>query len=125
MQTKDQRSKKQTGTNIKLPLIVFEEDGTVVCYCPALDLAGTGYSEKEAIDSYKYVIAEYFDHTIHAKTLEKDLLRLGWQIKKNLHKSIVPPAVTHLLENNSNFKRVFEKFDYKKFSANILFPAIS
>jgi len=125
VQTKNKEPKGQSGTNIKLPMIIFEEDGTVVCYCPALDLAGSGYSEKEAVDSYKYVMTEYFDHTTKEKTLEKDLLRLGWQIKKNLHKNIIPPPVTHLLESNSNFKRVFEKFDYKKFSTKILFPAIS
>ncbi len=113
------------GTNIKLPLIIFEEGGTIICYCPSLDLSGYGYNEKEAIDSYKYVMAEYFDHSVEKETLEKDLKRLGWHITKNLRKNIIPPPVTKLLEHNNNFKRVFEKFDYKKLSTNVRFPAFS
>ena|ERR1700689_5053363 len=113
------------GIRIKLPLIIFEEGGATICYCPSLDLSGYGYSEKEALESYQYIMEEYFNHTIEKKTLEKDLKRLGWQIKNTLHKNIVPPPVTKLLENNSNFKRVFEKFDYKKLSTNVNFPAFS
>ena len=112
------------GELIKLPLIIFEEDGTVICYCPTLDLSGYGYNEKEAIESYKYVMAEYLNHTTENNTLEKDLKRLGWQVKKNLH-GMLPPPITKLLENNNNFKRVFEKFDYKKLSTNVRFPTLS
>jgi hypothetical protein len=114
----------QEGINIKLPLIIFEEDGTVICYCPTLDLSGYGYNEIEAIESYKYVMDEYLRHTIENNTLEKDLKRLGWQVKKNLH-GMLPPPITKLLESNNNFKRVFEKFDYKKLNTNVRFPALS
>ena len=115
----------QGGIRIKLPLIIFEEGGATICYCPALDLSGYGYDEKEALESYEYVTEEYFNHTIEKKTLEKDLKRLGWQVKNTHHKHIIPPPVTKLLESNSNFKRVFEKFDYKKLSTNVNFPAFS
>jgi len=113
------------GTSIKLPLISFEEGGATICYCPALDISGYGYSEKEAMDSYKYVMAEYLDHSIQKDTLQKDLKRMGWHITTNLRKNIIPPPVTMLLEHNTNFKRVFEKFDYKKLSTSVQFPAFS
>ena len=113
------------GTSIKLPLIIFEEGGATICYCPALDISGYGYSEKEAMDSYKYVMAEYLDHSIQKDTLQKDLKRMGWHITTNLRKNIIPPPVTMLLEHNTNFKRVFEKFDYKKLSTSVQFPAFS
>lgn len=119
------RLKNQSGNTLKLPLIIFEEDGAIICYCPPLDLAGYGDSEKEAIASYTHVVGEYLDHTSQHHTLEKDLKRLGWQVKSSLNKSMIPPPITKLLENNSNFKRVFEKFDYKKLSTNIHFPALS
>ena len=70
-------------------------------------------------------MSEYLSHTTENNTLEKDLKRLGWQVKKNLHSSFLPPPITKLLESNNNFKRVFEKFDYKKLSTNLMFPALS
>jgi len=117
--------KARDGMAMKLPVIIFKEDAATICYCPALDLSGYGHNEKEAIESYKYVVNEYLGHSAQQHTLEKDLKRLGWQIKRNLEKSIVPPPVTKLLANNNNFRRVFEKFDYKKLSTSINFPALS
>ena len=108
-----------------LPIIVFEEDGATICYCPALDLSGYGMNEREARDSFAYVISEYFDYTEKKKTLTSDLRRLGWDVKNSLRKKIVPPSTTKLLDHNANFKRVFENFDYKKSSTPVKIPAFA
>ena len=111
--------------NFNLAMIIFEEDGAVVAYCPPLDLAGYGNNEEEAISSFEYVVSEYFEYTTKKNTLLTDLRRLGWNIKKNLHKSVTPPENSYLLSKNENFKRIFENFDYKKTSTNIQIPALA
>src|SRR5690348_16424759 len=93
--------------DVNLPVIIFKEDGSTVSYCPALDLAGYGNTEKEAQESMGIVMEEYFSYTIHKKTLDKDLRRLGWKVKKNMHKKMTPPSVSTSLETNDNFKRIF------------------
>lgn len=125
----DAKGKVPLGNNgaaeFSLSIIVFEEDGATICYCPALDLSGYGNNEQEARDSFAYIISEYFDYTEKKKTLSADLRRLGWDVKNTLRKKIDPPSITKLLEHNANFKRVFENFDYKKSSTNIKIPALA
>lgn len=108
-----------------LPIILFKEDGAVICYCPALDLSGYGLTEREAKESFSYVINEYFDYTGKKKTLNADLLRLGWKIKGKKELKMTPPSPTKLLDNNENFKRVFDNFDYKKSTTNIKMPMVA
>jgi len=108
-----------------LDIILFEEDGATICYCPALDLSGYGVNESEALESFRFVVTEYFDYTSKKQTLQKDLQRLGWNIRRSVKKKMIPPAATSLLEHNSNFKRVFDNFDYKKFRTSVEIPAFS
>ena len=116
---------KMGSIDFNLPLIIFEEDGVTICYCPALDLSGYGDNENEALDSYNYVMKEYFDYTSKKRTLQQDLKRLGWNIKNSLRKKMEPPSPTKLLERNGNFKRVFDGFNYKKLSTNVQIPALA
>ncbi len=104
-----------------LPLIIFKEDGTTICYCPSLDLSGYGYSEKEAVASYKYALGQYFEYTTEHHTLLQDLKRLGWLTNSRTARSLLPPPVTKLLQHNDNFKRVFEHLNYKKLSTSVRF----
>ncbi|MFI5196336.1 MAG: hypothetical protein ACHQD8_04540 [Chitinophagales bacterium] len=117
--------KLNTGDRFKfnLPLIIFEEGDAVVCYCPALDLSGYGNTEGEAVDSYKYVMGEYFDYTVKKKTLVADLKKHGWAISKSAHKKMTPPTMTKILETNEDFQRVFNNYSYKKIDTNISIPA--
>ncbi len=34
------------NVEFSLPLIIFEEDGATICYCPALDLSGYAKNEE-------------------------------------------------------------------------------
>jgi len=125
MYIKDKSELESSAINFNLPLIIFEEDGATICYCPALDLSGYGHTEQEAIDSYKFAINEYLDYCSKNRTLIQDLKRLGWHIKNRIRQNTTPPPITKLLAHNDNFRRVFENFDYKKLSTNVLFPAYS
>lgn len=115
-----------SGEAIKfvLPLILFEEDGATICYCPAIDLSGYGKNETEAMKSYQISIGEYFLYTARKKTLKADLTRLGWTIKKSLSKKMIPPTMSKSLETNENFSRIFNNFDFKKIETNVKIPVL-
>jgi hypothetical protein len=111
--------------NFNLSLIIFEEDGAVIAYCPPLDLAGYGNNEEEAKKSFEFVVSEYFNYTTKKGTLITDLKGLGWNIKKNLRKQATPPEDSYLLKKNNNFKRIFETHDYRKTSTQVQIPALA
>jgi hypothetical protein len=116
----------QQGMNaikVNLAMISFEEDGSQIMYCPALDLSGYGKNEKDAFKSFSECLTEYFNYTLNKGTLSKDLERMGWSVKKNNHKKMKPPTMQQLLESNDNFRRVFNNFPFRKFDQPVSIPA--
>ena len=111
--------------NCKLPLIIFEEDGCHVFYCPALDLSGYGKTESEASNSFNEVLSEYFRYTTNKGTLANDLTNHGWTIKRSLKKKAIPPTLGTLLETNEDFSRIFNQHDFRKTEKEISLPAIA
>lgn len=107
-----------------LPLIIFEEDNSIIAFCPALDLSGYGTTEAEANHSFEETLSEYFRYTVNKKTLAADLEKNGWQIRKNLHKRPIPPSMGQLLESNEDFKRIFNTHDFRKRNTTINIPAL-
>ena len=94
-----------------LPLISFFEDNCFITYCPALDLSGYGENETEANKSFEEVLSEYFKYTVNKKTLAEDLKKMGWTIRKNMHKNPIPPTMGKLLETNEDFNRIFNNLE--------------
>jgi len=107
---------------VKLSIIFFEEDGSRIMYCPALDLSGYGSNENEAIESFKLTLGEYFNYTVNKGTLAKDLKRMGWTVK-NQNKKMNPPSMLYLLNENKNFSRIFNDHSYRKFDQVFDIPA--
>lgn len=116
---------RMQGKSIKLNLsvILFEDNGAKIAYCPALDVYGYGRYEQEARESFELCLAEFLDYTIKKKTLFKELESLGWTIKKQ--KKFTAPAFSSLLEKNKTLKKVMDTKDFKKISAPITFPAFA
>lgn len=118
----------KTGRNevkCKLPVIIFEEDNSFIFYCPALDLSGYGKTEPEASTSFNEVLSEYFRYTTNKGTLAKDLLKLGWTIKRSLIKRATPPPLGKLLETNEDFSRIFNEHDFRKTDREVSLPAMA
>jgi len=109
--------------NVKLSLIIFSEEGTVIAYCPALDLSGYGNTEKEAIDSFKIASAEYFLYSTNKETLFKDLQQHGWKLPRHKRQNPAPPEMSELLSTNSEFNRVFNNLPFKKIDQQFAIPA--
>ena len=109
----------------RLAVIVFEDDGNHIFYCPALDLSGYGKSESDAYKSFHEVLSEYFRYTSNKGTLAEDLKKLGWTLKKSIKNRAIPPALSYLLETNEDFSRIFNEFDFKKTETEVNLPAIA
>jgi hypothetical protein len=108
--------------NMKLPVILFKEDGSHFVYCPALDVSGYGKNVEEAQESFKISLGEFFHYTLNKKTFISELSRMGWIIRKSKRKPMHPPEMTELLNNNDNFSRIFNNFPFQKIDQNISFP---
>ncbi len=122
------RGEWRSGKNVitcELPLILFEEDSNHITYCPALDISGYGSTESESNNSFELSLGEYFRYTINKKTLEEDLKKMGWIIKKHLKKAAIPPSMGTLLENNEDFNRIFNTMDFRKRSTTVTIPAFT
>lgn len=112
---------QKNEVDVNLSLISFEEDGSFIIYCPALDVSGYGYTEEEARESFTTSLASFFQYTMNKKTFVQELTRLGWRVK-NLHKIMSPPEMTHLLSENENFSRIFNNHPFRKYDTKIQIP---
>ena len=99
--------KKNGGYNIKVSVVEFQEDNVFIVYCPALDLSGYGNSDTEAKQSFKTVLLEYIRYSSNKGSLYDDLKAHGWVRLKSNSSSMIPPAMTELLDTNDNFSRIF------------------
>jgi hypothetical protein len=114
---------RDATVKVKLAIISFEEDNSIICYCPALDLAGYGEDEKSAAESFSLALGEFLDYTLKKKTLKAELLRLGWKVTNNKRRPMKPPVMQDLLRSNQNFSRIFDNHDFKKISKSIEMPS--
>jgi hypothetical protein len=108
--------------NMKIPIIIFEEDGSQIVYCPALDVSGYGNDELEAKESFKISLGEFFTYTLNKNTFRSELVRMGWTLRKSKYKPMHPPSFTESLINNDNFSRIFNNFPFRKVDENIPIP---
>ena len=111
--------------NVDLQILVFEEEGTSIFYCPALDLNGYGNNEEEALSSFKLVLTEYFDYTIKKNTLREDLKKYGWKIPKSKFKAMIPPDLSKMLRDNEEFVDVFNHKEYRKINMPVEMPVFA
>ncbi|MFA4853720.1 MAG: hypothetical protein WC599_14485 [Bacteroidales bacterium] len=113
---------ERDNLNMNLPVILFEEDGSQIVYCPALDIAGYGNNLDEAKESFKISLGEFFKYTLNKNTFKSELSRMGWTLRKSKYKPMHPPEMSKLLNTNENFNRIFNNFPFQKIDQNISFP---
>ncbi len=108
--------------NVNVPIIIFEEDGSQIMYCPALDVSGYGANEAEAKESFNLSLSEFFLYTINKNTFIDEMKRMGWTIRKSKYKPMLPPSLSTLLGSNENFSRIFNNFPFRKIDESISLP---
>jgi hypothetical protein len=113
---------KEGFFKVNLSLIKFEEDGCKIAYCPALEISGYGNNDEEAIESFKISLSEFFKYTSNKKSFEKEMERMGWTISRAKNKSMIPPSMIKLLQENDNFSRIFNEHSFYKEDLTIDLP---
>lgn len=84
---------KKTGIHVNgmLNVAIFKEGRSYLAYAPALDLVAQGKSVNDVRKNFAEVFDIYLEETIGRGTLEKDLLRCGWNRQAG---AFWPPAMS-------------------------------
>jgi hypothetical protein len=109
--------------DVHLSFIIFNQEGIMVVYCPALDVSGYGKSEEEAFKSFEISLGEFLLYTNNKETFTSELQRMGWTIKKSKYKPMIPPPMSKLLEDNDNFSKIFNTYPFRKIDHTVSLPA--
>jgi predicted RNase H-like HicB family nuclease len=64
----------------ELEIILMKEEDTFVAYCPAIDVASYGKTEKDARKAFDESLEIFIEETFRKGTLERSLLNLGWAV---------------------------------------------
>lgn len=114
--------RKNSEINVKLPLIAFEEDGSKIVYCPALDVSGYGRTDDEANESFAISLESFLSYSINKGTFLEELQKLGWKVKSMNQQLMRPPDMSKLLCKNENFSRIFNNHAFRKYDQQIKIP---
>lgn len=74
--------KDRNSLNVKVQVALFQEDGIWVAYCPALEVSSYGDDKNEAKGAFEEAMQIFISETERKGTLEKYLLKLGWQLQQ-------------------------------------------
>jgi hypothetical protein len=111
----------KNSIKVELPVMLFEEDGSLIAYIPVLDISGYGKNEEEAKASLSTCLDEYFSYTIHKKTLIEDLRAHGWTIVKK-NKPFIAPDITDILTSNKYLHNIVNSRQFKMDRMNVAMP---
>ena len=82
-------------SNVNLTVNFFEEDGTIVVYCPSLDISTCGADKEEAKQNFQELVGIFFDDLIENDTYHTVLKELGWRPESTQVKSRwMPPKMS-------------------------------
>ncbi|MGV8964276.1 MAG: hypothetical protein ACOH2V_12980 [Candidatus Saccharimonadaceae bacterium] len=109
---------------VNLSVILFNEEETVIAFCPALDIYGYGVNQEEAKSSFDIAIDEYFKYTINKNTLFTDLTSRGWKVhgSKTKKSRLDPPSMSELLFSNADFGDIFNTHEFQKLNRAVEIP---
>ena len=118
---------KNAEANVKanIVLISFKEEENYIIYSPHLEVTGYGKSEEEAMESFNHCLGVFLDYTVNKKTLHKELISLGWELKKGTikdPKKINAPSISELLKHNSALEELLNKHDIKTTQKEVSIP---
>ena len=104
---------------VKIPVIIFKEDKTVIAFCPLLDLSGYGQSELKAKESFQIVLEEYLRYVSNKNTFEEDLIGLGWTVVNAKKKSFSPPSIEKVLSKNKEAREIYNTKPFKQYNESL------
>jgi hypothetical protein len=96
----------------RMDLLIFKEKNIHFVYAPALDVSGYGLTKKEAESSFLITLKAFLEFTSDNKTLESELLKLGWKTENGAVFS--PPYFDELLNKNPYLSEIVREKDFQK-----------
>ena len=84
-------SPRGNGITVELDIILMEEDGVCIAYCPALELSSFGDDASDAKKAFMEAMSIFFEEVVKKGTLEKVLLQLGWTLRALPKPKYLPP----------------------------------
>lgn len=103
---------RKGNVEAKLDVFIYENDGFMVAYAPALDLMGYGKTVEDAKASFEIVVDDFFETTIKKNTLAQYLQEHGWT-KESRKVEFVSPLALNILEANEQLQDIFAT-DFQK-----------
>lgn len=93
--------KSDSSIQVQVDVLIFEEHGSYVAYCPALEVSSYGDTKDEAKKAFDGAMNIFIKETTTKGTLEKYLLKLGWQLQQKPKRVYQPP--TFSLQESKRF----------------------
>ncbi|GAB2857614.1 hypothetical protein [Hymenobacter ruber] len=88
-------------------LLVLDDTGQYVAYCPALELSSYGDTEAEAEAAFEETLQFFIQDTAERGTLDRLLLALGWRLVKKPTPIYEPPRLSaEVLNRHSHSRRI-------------------
>lgn len=106
-------------------LISFKELDNFIIYSPHLEVTGYGKTQDEAMNSFNHCLGVFLDYTTNKRTLHKELIRLGWELKKGSikrPKKINAPSMTDLALHNEQLKELLNKQNITTIQKEVAIP---
>lgn len=102
--TKNTLLKDRNSINVNVQVALFQEDGIWIAYCPALEVSSYGDDQSDAKQAFEEAMKIFLAETERKGTLEKYLLKLGWQLQQKPKAMYNQPRLS-LQENRRLFKK--------------------
>lgn len=93
-------SKIKNTINVNVKVLLFKEADMWVTCCPALELSSYGDDQEDAGTAFEEAMKIFLTETERKGTLEKYLLKLGWQLQQKPKPVYNQP--TFSLQENKN-----------------------
>ncbi len=90
--------------HVTVQVALFQEDGIWVAYCPAFEVSSYGDEKGEAKQAFEEAMQIFLAETERKGTLEKYLLKLGWQLQQKPKPIYIQPNLS-IQENKRLIKK--------------------
>lgn len=96
------KNKNSIITHVQV--VLFKEEETWVAYCPALELSSYGVNKEDAKAAFEEAMNIFIEETERKGTLERFLLKLGWQLQQK-PKAVYNQPLFPLEKNQEIFRK--------------------
>lgn len=79
---KDMLSRTKHYISVHVEIVLFKENKQWISYCPSLELSSYGDTQQEAKEAFDEALNIFLTEVERKGTLERELLRLGWQLQQ-------------------------------------------